>query len=174
MADLEITIAGCEAELEKAKKWDDVKLEFSVENERTNDEPEGRGNDWFAGIGVSVPLPLWNDNRHAVEEKYAERARAIVAREAVIRKIRSELASARAEAGSYREMVDGELAEVRALAEENLAEQEKNYKTGQGQLTDVLRAREQLLELEEATLAAERGLALAVVRLRKAAGANLR
>ncbi|MDG2124936.1 MAG: TolC family protein, partial [Verrucomicrobiales bacterium] len=147
VADLQISKSGREVALERAKKWDDLTLGISVENERTTDEPEGRGNDWFAGVGVSVPLPFWNDNRHVVEEKQAERAQAIVAREALIRRIRGELAAAQKEVGAYREMAAGELAEVRELAEQNLAEQEKQYKSGQGQLTDVLRAREQLLEL---------------------------
>ncbi len=172
-AQLGIEIADHEIALERAKKWDDLTVGFTVANERMQDDPTGRGNDWFAGVGISIPLPWWNDNRHAVAEKQASRDQSAEIREGVIKRVHSELVAARAQVAAYRAMLGGELVETRELAEQNLAAQEGAYKTGQGQLLNVLRAREQVLKLEEAMLDARRNLALALVRLRTASGNNL-
>lgn len=172
-AELEIQMAEGEEALERAKKWEDVRAGVTLANERTVDEPSGRGNEWFAGVGLSIPIPWWNDNRHAVEEKRALRAQTVVKRAGLIRRVRGELISARAQAAAYREMLGSELMATRRLAEQNLAAQENAYKAGQGQLINVLRAREQLLTLEETTLQARRNLALALIELRTASANNL-
>ena len=172
-AELGIEIADHEIALERAKKWDDLKVGVTVANERMQDDPTGRGNDWFAGVGVSIPLPWWNDNRHAVAEKQAGRGQIAEFRKGVIELVNSELVASRAQVAAYRAMMGGELAETRGLAEQNLAAQEATYKAGQGQLLNVLRAREQLLKLDETMLDARRNLALALVRLRTASGSNL-
>ncbi|HEY8669199.1 MAG TPA: TolC family protein, partial [Terriglobales bacterium] len=78
--ELGIDRANAEIALARAEAWDDWHLGFGVEESRTLDNPTGLRTDRFAGLKLSVPLPLWNRNQGRV---YSQRATADQAREQV-------------------------------------------------------------------------------------------
>ena len=81
-------------ELADKEKWGDWKLRLDYETARTEDEPLGYRRDHSIGLGVSIPLPLWNRNEGRIAEQRAAEEQARF--EAVAR--RSLIASALGEA----------------------------------------------------------------------------
>ncbi|MEM7387295.1 MAG: TolC family protein [Verrucomicrobiota bacterium] len=170
---LALLAAEGEVALARAAKWEDLKVGVSIENQRMQDDPTGRGNDWFAGLGISIPLPLWNDNRHEVAEKEAASRQAALRKQGVLRRIESEWVAAAEQAAAYRALLAGELAATRELAAENLDARERAYQAGQTSFSRVLRAREKWLGLEEGMLRVRRKMALTLVKMRTMAASHL-
>ena len=67
-------IARSQSALAKANRWADIAVEVFFEEERSVDDPSGLGRDRFFGVGVSIPLPLHDQNRGEIEaSRYRER-----------------------------------------------------------------------------------------------------
>lgn len=140
-------IAGIQSDLATAERWGDITVQVFFEEEYGVDEPVGFERERFFGIGVSIPLPLHNRNRGAIESSRL-RERQI---EAELRATEYRLLS-RAEAlrGLYlnlQQQIQSYRRELIAPAEASLAEIEDAFQTGLVDLTDVFRAQERLLDL---------------------------
>ena len=167
-----IEAARQSARLARAQRWEDIGVGLSSMGERMEDMPEGFQRDYFAGIRVSVPLPLWNDNSGRIREAVATLARREREADAIAVNIRAEIAAARDEMAALVkliEVMDGSLLPASALVED---QSRSAYSAGQSPLNEVLGARTRRLELLQRRLDALRDYHLARVRYETAAGGS--
>lgn len=158
------------AGLARAQRWQDVEAGLTANVERTEDAPEGRSNDYFVGLRISVPLPLWDRNEGRIAEADAAAARAEKERAALTLNIREEAEAARSEMAALAKLLaemDRALLPKAAQVEEQLR---SAYGAGQTPLTEVLRARSRRLELAQRRVDALRDFHLARVRYDAAIG----
>jgi cobalt-zinc-cadmium efflux system outer membrane protein len=158
--------------LAKARRWEDVGIGVTAGGERTEDAPEGFSNDYFLGLKLSLPMPIWNRNEGGITEASAAAARAGKVADALAFNIRSEAEAARGEMAALAKLVsemDGGLLPKAAQLEEQLR---ASYGTGQTPLTEVLRARTRRLELAQRRVDALRDYHLARIRYDAAIGAQ--
>lgn len=157
--------------LEQAKRWEDVSLKLFVEGEKAVDAPNGLERNTFAGIGVSIPLPLRKRNQDGIEQARLDGEEAARGVEAARFKIRGECEEA------YRARLDAwQLAkeaadELPALAKEQLEEVRKAHANGEATFLQVRQAQEQLLEVRRAALDFLADYHLAEARVRLSTGA---
>ncbi|MEZ5325358.1 MAG: TolC family protein [Verrucomicrobiales bacterium] len=161
--------AETEIALEQAKRRDDVTVGVFVEGERAEDAPEGLENDTFGGIRISIPLPIWNKNEGAIQEKRAKAMRLREEASALASSIRSAAAIARADMETNQKLFTEINEQLLPLAQQQVTNLESAYRSGQGNLQAVLRAREQRIQIESARLDALRDFHLARIRLAAAA-----
>lgn len=138
--------------LEQARRWEDVSLKLFVEQDDAVDEPEGFDGNTFAGVGISIPLPLRNRNQEGIEQARINHEAANKSVEAARFQIRSECEEVfhhRSDAWKLAREASGE---ILSLAEKNLEEFRKAYQQGQASLIQVQRAQEQVLELKTGSL----------------------
>ena len=122
-------------------------------------------NDAFGGVKISVPLPFWNKNEGAIQEKQAKARRLREEAAALASAIRSAAAIARADIETNRNLFAEIKNQLLPLAQQQVADLESAYRSGQGDLQTVLRAREQSIELESSRLDVLRDFHLARIRL---------
>ena len=139
-------------ELAQAMRWDDVGLRFSVEQEKTVDEPEGLGENTIAGIGIAIPLPLFGSNRKEVESAQLDLKQVELEQEVLTLRIKNELASAiQARKTAYELATQGN-GTVLKLARSSFDQIKAAQQNGLASLLQVQQAQEQLLELESVAL----------------------
>lgn len=156
--------------LAKARRWEDLGVGVMAGGERTEDAPDGFSNDYFLGLKLNVPLPVWNRNQGPIAEAAAAAARAGKEADALAFNIRSEAEAARGEMAALAALVaamDDALLPKAAQVEEQLR---ASYGTGQTPLTEVLRARARRLELGQRRVDALRDYHLARIRHAAASG----
>ncbi len=162
--------ATVEADLERARRWQDVTLGVFAQDRREEDHPVGIEREQRIGVRLSVPLPLWNRNAGPIAEKTAKAARLEVSAEALANEIRNHVASAwatmRTLARHAREIEEELLPEAKRHAEQVL----EAYENGLVPVSDVLRARRQRVSLEVTRLDALRDYYLARVDYETATG----
>jgi cobalt-zinc-cadmium efflux system outer membrane protein len=153
--------------LEEAKRWEDVSVKLFVEQDDAVDEPIGLDGNTFAGVGISIPLPLRNRNEEAIEQAQINHEAAGKGVEAARFQIRAECEEAFQQRTATWNLAREASGEILGLAEKNLEEFRKAYQQGQASLIQVQRAQEQVLELQTASLefVAEYHRAAAAVRL---------
>lgn len=154
--------------LERARRWDDIAVQAFVEIERAEDVPDGLETDRFIGLGFTIPLPWWNRNEGAVQEARARAARARGESTALEAAIRNDVGTARAEMEMQARLAAESSDTLLRLGEDQLKRIEEAYTSGQAPLTDVLRARDQLLDIRHARIEALRDYHLARVRFESA------
>ena len=153
-----------EIELEQAKRREDLTVGVFIEGERTEDAPEGLKNEAFTGFRISIPLPVWNKNEGAVHENKAKATRLREEAAALALNIRNSAATARAEMETNQTLFAELTDQLLPLARQQVSDLESIYRSGQGNIQAVLRAREQSIELESALLDALRDYHLARIR----------
>ncbi len=167
---LTIDAAAREIALEKARRFEDINVGLIGESAREEDQPVGLENESIFGIKVSIPLPFWNRNRGAIREKTAKHKRAGAEAGALANDIRNEGATALEEMRAHLTLLRTIDSELLPLAERQLELSDSAYRGGQSDLQPVLRARDQMIELESSRLEALRDYHLARVRYALAAG----
>lgn len=164
------TAADREIQLAKANRWQDVTVGFFARLSREEDFPVGLENEKRVGLQVSVPLPMWQRNERAIEEKAAAAARWKQTLIAMENEIRNEVIAARTVMNTLaihaEEVRDDLLPEAKQHVEEIVSA----YRKGLVDLQTVLRARSQEVELESKYLAAIEDYHLARVRFETAVG----
>lgn len=148
-------------ELEKNRVHDDISVGLYAGAERTEDAPEGLQNEGTLGLKVSIPLNLWSRNEAKIEEAAATAGRLKAEREALLHRLRAEAAAARAQMQAQAALLQELDSTLLPKSRELVASLEKIQASGQGTLTDVLRARERLLQLERTRIDALRDYHLA-------------
>lgn len=169
-AKLHAKAAEQSAELERARRRDDIEVSVSAGIERSEDAPEGLENEGIIGIGVRIPLPLWNKNEGAIQEADARKKRKRKEVQALAHKIRHEASTAHAEMTEWAKLAREISTTLLPLAEKQAEASAKAYHEGQGDLQTTLRARKQHLRLSSARLDALRDFHLAKARYEAALG----
>jgi len=157
-------------DLAKSRKWDDISAGLTWEGERMEDEPSGLERTGFMGIQLSIPLPFWNRNEGEVAEKSAAATRAVLETKALGAQISNEAAAAYAEMDANAKLAVETRDKLLPLVREQTDRIEKAYQTGEADLLDLLRARDQRLQLESAVIEASRDFHLARIRYEAAVG----
>jgi cobalt-zinc-cadmium efflux system outer membrane protein len=170
--ELGIDRANAEIALARAEAWDDWHLGFGVEESRTLDNPTGLRTDRFAGLKLSVPLPLWNRNQGRV---YSQRATADQAREqvqALVLTIRAEVATAAARARKLKEAAALYSRSILPLYNQNIQLLKQGFAQGLSEFSQMVQTQNQQVSLRITYLDAQTRYAEALVDLETAAATN--
>lgn len=154
LAALGIDRAGAEIKLARAEKWEDWTVGFDYSRSVGNDAPIGTKTDNFLGVGVSIPLPLWNRNQGRVTEAQATQQRAEAELKALDLRITTEAQTAENQMRRLLDILRQYREESIKLAEENIALLQKGYADGLVNITAVIQAQQQLTELRQSYLEA--------------------
>ena len=157
-----------EIALEQSNRYDDLSVALFLERGREEDAPHGLENETAVGFRLSIPVPFWNKNEGAIQEKRAKHARRRKELEAVAQQARHETSNARAVMDAQSRL----LAEIDAVLLPDATKQkealEEAYKQGLSDLASVLRARRQGIELGSVRIDALRDYHRAQVQLQTA------
>lgn len=165
LAQTKIVAAETEADLAKAKRWEDFSVGIFAAREKQDAEHTG-----YAGIRFSLPLPLWNRNEGEIAERTVSVERARLESQALASQISHEAETAREEMAANAALVKDTRDKLLPLMKTQTDRLEKAYESGQTDLLTVLRARDQRLQLEAAVLDATRDFHLARIRYEAAVG----
>lgn len=156
--------AGRRVDLERARKFEDLEAGLFAASERIEDVPEGYDQDFFVGLRLRIPLPLWNRNEGAVEEAEARQRREQLEAVALGRSIRLEAATARAEMERWAALLDELERRLVPLSVKQADAAEEALRRGEGDLPTLFRSREKRLQLAAARIDALRQFHLARIR----------
>jgi len=170
LAQTKIAAAQTDRDLAKSKRMQDVTLGFVGGPEQQDIPGEGMQRTGFIGFRISIPLPFWNRNQGEIAEKAAAAERARLESEALAVQINGEAGTARREMETNASIVRETRDTLLPLAVEQMSAMQKAYESGQADLLSVLRARDQRLQLEAASLDALRDFHLARIRYEAAIG----
>lgn len=170
LAQTKVAAAQTGKDLAKAKRLPDVTAGFFASREMQDVTPTQRERTGFIGFRISIPLPFWNRNQGEIAEKAASAERARLESEALAVQINGEAGTARREMETNASIVRETRDSLLPLAVEQMAAMQKAYESGQADLLAVLRARDQRLQLEAASLDALRDFHLARIRYEAATG----
>lgn len=160
-------------QLQKAARNEDIGIGLVMNHGRTEDAPEGLQNDTFLGLQFTIPLPFWNRNEGRIAEAEATARRLEAEELALKQRIASEAATARAERDAIARLLEAYDQRLVPEAQKLAGDMRRYYEAGQSSLTDALRARDRLLQLERERLDARRDLELARIREATATGSIL-
>jgi cobalt-zinc-cadmium efflux system outer membrane protein len=149
---------------QRARRWEDIGVGASYTRDRVLDEPEPLETEQIIGFQFSLPLPLWNNNSGRIRETEAAAARAAQEVDAAKQTANAEVVAARSAMSAYAKLVSELDGQVLPKATQIVEQLRSSYSTGQTPLTEVLRARTRLLELQRQRLDALRDYHLARVR----------
>lgn len=161
-------------ELANAGRWQDISVGVFGQLEHTygNTDPRNHQNLGYAGVKVTVPLPLWND-------KSGENRSARAHRERLNEELAAEIARLDGDAQSARRELDLLTARLPDLRDKLLpaaAAQTERIRSsltkGEAVPSDLLRALDKQAEIERRTVTLRRDIALALVRLETALSAH--
>jgi cobalt-zinc-cadmium efflux system outer membrane protein len=169
-AQLEEETANHRVALERARRYEDIEAGLFTARERTEDFPAGSDDESLIGIRFKFPLPLWNQNDGAILEAQASHERRRMERATLEASIRVEADTALLEmrqwADALREIDDALI----PLAKKQTALMDNAYRNGQASIQELLKARENQLELSSSQIDTLREFHLARVRYESALG----
>ena len=155
LAALGIDRAGAEIKLARAEKWEDWTVGFDYSRSVSKfDAPIGTKTDNFLGVGVSIPLPFWNQNQGRVSEAQTTQQRAVAELDALDLHINSETQTAEDQMRRLLGILHQYRDESIKLAEENVVLLQKGYADGLVNITAVIQAQQQLTDLRQSYLEA--------------------
>ena len=163
-------LGTAQLKLAMAQRWDDIAVKVFVSSENSVDEPIGLDRNTFAGIGVSIPLPLRNKNEEAIEQAELDIEEARRARSAKMFSIHSDLRRALEARQAAYKLARSAQGEALPLAKKNLDGFKAAQQMGQASLLQVQRAQTQLLQLENAALDLQKNYDLLDAEVRFIAG----
>lgn len=159
-----VVAAEKEVAIERARQYGDVEAGLFAAVEREIDEPDGGETNGIVGLRFKIPLPWWDKNEGNIDAAVAKAERRKVEAEAIRSGIDLEADAASSEMAEWARLVGMIETELLPLAEEQAALCERAWRDGQGELREVLTAREKRLELLASQLDARRDYHLARVR----------
>ncbi len=145
-----------EIQLERAKRYDDLSVGLFLERALEEDAPEGLERETAIGVRVSFPIPFWNKNKGAIEEKTAKHLRLTKEKQALESNALHESANARLTMQAQQELLTEINQTLVPQATEQINDLEQAHKQGLYDLRSVLLARRQLIELSAARIDALR------------------
>ena len=167
---LDVEQQGFHVELAKNERWPSITLQPYMQNQ-TN--PLSASRETQVGIGVSIPLPLWNRNRGAIDAAKAREVQAEVMLTAQMRQLERDVA---AQAAHYRIHTE-ELAKWPADTLESFrkaaAEADEHYRMGALPLATYTELQRQYLASVKAVLTSQMGAVDARLQLEQLTGSAL-
>lgn len=164
---LDVQQQGYEVQLAKNERWPSITLVPYVQCQ-SNETRETQ-----IGIGVSIPLPVWNRNKGAIDSARAKQTQAEVMLTAQMRQLERDVA---AQASHYRLHVE-ELARWPANMLEGFrsaaAEADEHYRLGALPLSTYTELQRQYIESVKAVLASQLGAVEARQQLEQLTGTRL-
>ena len=170
--ELGIDRANAEIALARAEAWEDWRLGFDYEDDRTLDAPGGLRTDRFLGLKLAIPLPVWNRNQGRV---YSQQATADQARqqvEALVLTIRAEVAAAAARAAKLKEATLLYSQSVLPLYTQNIGLLKQGFGQGLIEFSQIVQMQNQQVSLRTTYFDAQTRYAEALVDLETAAATN--
>jgi cobalt-zinc-cadmium efflux system outer membrane protein len=170
LAEIKVRSRTLEVSLSRASRWDDPTVGVFVEAERSEDAPEGIEREGFAGVRVSIPLPLYQRASSRISESIAARDQAVDEFAALQLRIDREVSTTfRAMQIQFRSAhrATNDLLEP---ARAHLASTESAHQRGEAELQSVFRARETLADAESAALEAKQSYFLTLAKWLAAIG----
>ncbi len=134
--------------LEKAKQFGDVTTNIEGGVMREEDAPDGLETEARIGVGMSIPLPLYNRNQGNIAAAQASAERVSLEKQALAVTIREQVASAQIEAEGWMTQYQTLTNSLIPQASENSEELEKALRNGQAGFLSLLQARQQELDLK--------------------------
>ena len=162
--------AQAEMRLARAEAWQDWSFGLDYENERTLDEPRGIDANNFVGLKISIPLALWNHNEGKIHEQQATANQARQQIEALRLSIRTEIATALAQATKLREVVTSYQSGLLPKLANTTELLKKGYNEGLADATKLIQAQQQRATLRASYLTAYTSYVQALVELETASG----
>ncbi len=163
-AEAEVAARQAATEREKAGAWPDLTVSAGVRRF------EGTGDSAFLA-GISLPLPVFDQNRDASRAAGIRAESAQVNSQAIEARLRAEQASLVARIRAARLSLDRLETTALPLAEEAYASAAEGYRVGKFDLTATLDARRSLIETRAAVIEARLVLETETLRLRALIGA---
>jgi cobalt-zinc-cadmium efflux system outer membrane protein len=149
MRQVELKQQGFRVQLTGSEKWTGITAGPFVHRENADTH------DLMAGVSVRFPLPLWNQNKGAIDSAKAREVQAAASLNAMVRKVESEIAAAVA-------MYDARLREIARWTPEMLGRMreaaetaDKNYRLGAIPLTTYTELQKQYLDAQTTLLSAQ-------------------
>lgn len=134
--------------LAKANKYQDIEGSIFTSVDREEDAPEGIETEGTIGVGVSIPLQLYNKNEGNIKSARAYASRISREKEALALLITQEVVTEREEMKGWLSQAEQLSNNLLPLANDNAEQLEKAYRDGQAPFTSVLKARNQQLALQ--------------------------
>lgn len=164
---LDVEQQGFEVKLAENERWPAFKVSPYFQQQRADTRETS------VGIGISIPLPLWNRNKGAIDTAKARQTQAEVMLAAQLRELERAVASHRSEYESF----VSELAKWPADTLEDLrkaaGEADEHYRLGALPLGTYIELQKQTIEAVEAVLEAQQGALKARGELEILTGLNL-
>jgi outer membrane protein TolC len=152
--------------LARARSREEISLSVFYEADRSIDEPEGAGTNHFAGLGISIPLPLRRNNGEEIATAEIGMARARGRQEALAYAIEGEVNAALETRLAAHRLALESSGELLSDARELLEETTRAHQSGLVSLLQVQQAQEQLLEIETGALRLLEAYLMADARVR--------
>lgn len=167
---LEEEKAGLEIALARADAWEGIRLGIQYTYDQNTDEPEGLGTDQFLGLAVSIPLPVWDQKKGAIEERTANRDETSARLRAAKLEIENSLASALRRVALLRSRLSAFDTQTLAPVSQSADEMTTAFETGRVDMRDLFIVREKLGQLRLERIALQSQLALALADLESTTG----
>jgi len=134
--------------LEKSKRYDDFELSFSGAAGASEDAPDGTEPEAQVGMGLSIPLPLYNKNEGNIKSATAKAERNLLEKSALASEIKVQVATYRQEMRTWLSQNSEIRTNLLPMANKNSEDLEAAYRAGQGDFTSLLRSKSQALDLQ--------------------------
>ena len=135
--------------LEKANRYEDPELIFSGAIGREEDAPNGIETEGSIGVGLSIPLPLYNKNEGNIKAATAQAETHILELQALEASIKNQAAEHKLSIQSWVKQYQEIEKTMLPLARKNTQQLENAYQSGQGDYLSFLQAKKQTIELEK-------------------------
>lgn len=157
LAALQIDKSQAEQRLAKAERWEDIGIGANLVREREEGMYET-----MVGIGVAIPLPLWNRNQGRIAETQAAQQRATAAVAALDLAIATEIREAEARVTGLASVLTRTRGPALDLARQTTKLIEETYASGTASFLTVFESRKQRLAIEQSGIDTEEQLAAAI------------
>ena len=149
LAALSINRAAAEIKLARAEKWEDwsAGFDYSRDDQSFPGTSIGHKVDQFLGLSVSIPIPLWNRNQGNIAVAQATQQRAEAELTALDLRIAAEVRTAGDRLRRLADILRQYREESLKLSEQNVALTQKGYSDGLVNITAVIQAQQQFIEL---------------------------
>ena len=138
--------------LAKANRYEDPEIQFTGSIIREEDEPVGLETEGTIGIGLSIPLPLYDKNEGNIQSATARAEKEILELHALSASLKNEAAKHRLSMKSWLKQNEEIKKRVLPLARQNAKQLKNAYQQGQGDYLTFLQASKQTIELEKQLL----------------------
>ena len=167
---LDVEQQGFHVDLAKNERWPYITLQPYMQNQ-TN--PISASRETQIGIGVSIPLPVWNRNKGAIEAAEARQVQAGVMLTAQMRQLERDVASQASHYSIYVEQLAQLAPDTLESFRKAAAEADEHYRMGALPLSTYTELQRQYLSSVKAVLTAQMGAVDARLQLEQLTGGAL-